>query len=61
MLTVAGLHVPVMLLVDVVGKVGAVAPKQIGAISSNAGITFGLTTTSKVAVVAHWSSSGVNV
>ena len=53
MLTVAGLHVPVMLLVDVVGSVGSVASEQIGAIGSNIGTTFGLTVTFKVVVVAH--------
>ena len=42
-----------MLLVDVVGSVGAVAPEQIGAIASNVGTTFGLTVTFKVVVVAH--------
>ena len=53
MLTVAGLQVPVIPLIEVVGKTGAVAPEQIGAISSNVGTRFGLTVTLKVAVVAH--------
>ena len=53
MLTVAGLHVPVILFVDVVGSVGAVAPEQIGAIASNVGVMLGLTVMFKVAVVAH--------
>ena len=53
MLTVAGLHVPVMLLVEVVGKVGAPAPEQIGAMASNVGMMLGLTVTSNVVVVAH--------
>ena len=61
MLTVAGLHVPVMLFVDVVGKVGAAVPEQIGAIASNAGIMVVVTVMFKVVVVAHWPSSGVNV
>ena len=53
MLTVAGFQVPVILLVDVVGSVGAVVPEQIGAIASNIGTMLGLTVTSKVVVVAH--------
>ena len=61
MLTVAGLHVPVILLFDVVGNVGAVAPEQIGAIASNVGIMFGLTVILNVVVVAHCPASGVNV
>jgi hypothetical protein len=53
LLTVAGLHVPVILLLEVVGSVGAVAPEQIGAIASNSGTTRGLTVTSMVVVSAH--------
>jgi acetyl-CoA carboxylase alpha subunit len=53
LLTAAGLHVPVILFVDVVGSAGAVAPEQIGAIAANVGTTLGLTVTFKVAVVAH--------
>ena len=53
MLTAAGLQVPVILLIDVVGRVGAAAPEQIGAIASNAGMMFGLTVTFKVVGVAH--------
>ena len=53
MLTVAGLQVPVILLVDAVGRVGGVAPEQIGAIASNVGMMFGLTVTVKVVGVAH--------
>ena len=53
LLTVAGFHVPVILLVDVVGKVGAVAPEQIGSIASNVGAMLGLTVISKLVVVAH--------
>ena len=61
LLTVAGLQLPVIPLLDVVGKTGAVAPEQIGSMGSNAGTTFGLTVTFRVAVVAHWPGSGVNV
>ena len=51
--TVAGLHVPVILLVDVVGSIGAVAPEQMGAIALNVGKIFGLTVMFNVVVVAH--------
>ena len=53
LLTVAGLQVPVILFVDVVDKVGATAPEQIGSIASNVGAMLGLTVMSKVVVVAH--------
>jgi hypothetical protein len=42
-----------MLLVDVVGRVGAAAPEQKGAIGSNVGVIVGLTVISKVIGVAH--------
>ena len=61
LLTVAGFHVPVILFVDVVGKVGASAPSQIGAIVLNVGTMVGVTVMSKVVVVAHWPASGVKV
>jgi hypothetical protein len=50
LLTVAGLHVPVIPLVDVVGKTGAIAPLQIAGIAVNVGVTFGFTVTDKLAV-----------
>ena len=53
MLTAAGLQVPVILLVDVVGRVGAAAPEQIGAIASNVGVILVLTVTFNVVTVAH--------
>ena len=53
MLTVAGLQPPVMLLVDVVGRVGEAAPEQIGVIASNVGVIVGLTVISMVIGVAH--------
>ena len=52
---------PEILFVDVVGKVGADAPEQIGSIASNVGIMLELTVMSKVVVVAHCPGSGVNV
>ena len=53
MLTVAGDHVPVIPLVAVVGRTGAVAPEHIAATGLNVGTTLGLTTVVNVAVVAH--------
>ena len=55
LLTVAGLHVPVMPLLDVVGNVGAVAPAQMLTLvpKLNVGVIFGLTVTVNVCVVAH--------
>ena len=49
----AGDQVPVMPLVDVVGKAVNVAPEQIGATAVNVGVIFGLTVMVKVVVVAH--------
>jgi len=56
-----GAHVPVMLLLDVVGNAVSVAPEQIGATAVNVGVTFGLTVIVKVTVVAHCPAVGVNV
>ena len=53
MLTVAGLHVPVMLLVEVVGNTGAVVPEHIAGMAAKVGVTLGSTVTANVAVVAH--------
>ena len=61
MLTVAGLHVPVILFVEVVGSTGAVVPEQIGAIASNVGVMIGLTVIVIVVVEAHCPALGVNV
>ena len=61
MLTIAGLQVPVILLFDVVGRVGAAAPEQIEAIASNVGVMFGLTVIFNVVTVAHCPAVGVNV
>ncbi len=63
LLTVAGLHVPVILLSDVVGKAGTVPPLQIVKLvpNANAGVTFGFTVTESVAVVAHCPAVGVKV
>ena len=57
----AGAHVPVIPLLEVVGKAVSVAPEQIGATALNVGVTFGLTVIAKVAVVAHCPAVGVKV
>ena len=57
----AGAHVPVMPLVEVIGRAVKVAPEQIGATAVNVGVMFGLTVIVKVAVVAHCPAAGVKV
>lgn len=57
----AGDQVPGMPLMEVVGSGDKVVPEQIGATELNVGVTFGLTVTVYVVVVAHWPLSGVNV
>ena len=59
--TVAGLHVPVTPLLDVVGKTGAGDPLHIGAGVVNVGTVCGVTVTVSVAVVAQSPAVGVNV
>jgi hypothetical protein len=63
LLTTDGLHVPVILLSDVVGNVGTVSPEQIVSVvpKANVGVTFGVTVTVNVVVVAHCPAVGVNV
>jgi hypothetical protein len=63
LLTVAGLHVPVMPLVEVLGNAGTASPLQIVSVvpNENRGVTFGFTVTEKVVVVAHKPAVGVNV
>jgi hypothetical protein len=57
----AGVQVPVIPLLDVVGKADKAAPEQIGATAVNVGVTLGLTVIVNVAVVAHCPAVGVNV
>ena len=57
----AGLQVPVMPLLEVVGSAASAAPEQIGATAVNVGVTFGLTVIVKVVVVAHCPAVGVKV
>jgi hypothetical protein len=63
LLTVAGLHVPVMPLEEVVDNAGTVPPEQIVSEvpKANTGIVLAFTVTVKVAVVAHCPADGVNV
>jgi len=61
--TAEGLHVPLILFVDVIGKVGTVPPAQIVRVvpKLNVGVIFGLTVTVNVVVVAHCPAVGVKV
>ena len=49
----AGAHVPVIPLLDVVGRAVSVAPEHIGATAVKVGVMFGLTVIVSVVVVAH--------
>jgi len=60
-LIVAGLHVPVILLLDVAGNNGAVEFWQSGPTCVNVGVTFGVTVIVNVVVAAHCPVVGVNV
>jgi len=57
----AGAQLPVMPLLDVVGKGVKVAPEQIGATAVNVGVIFGFTVIVIVVVVAHCPAVGVKV
>ena len=48
----AGDHVPVIPLVEVVGRALKLAPEQIAATASKVGVTFGLTVTTVAALAA---------
>jgi hypothetical protein len=63
LLTVAGFHVPVIPLEEVVGNAGTVPPEQIVRLfpKANVGVTFGFTVTVNVVPKAHWPAAGVNV
>ena len=52
-LSIAGDHVPVMPLFDVVGNELIVAPEQNGPMDVNVGVIFGVMVIVKVVVVAH--------
>ena len=63
MLTVAGLHVPVIPLVDVAGKVGTDSPAQMVRVvpKLNAGVVLLFTVTVNVTGMAQIPAVGVNV
>ena len=61
LLTVAGDHAPLMPLVEVVDKSGAVLPMQISARAVKLGVVFGVIVCVSVAETAHWFASGVKV
>ena len=60
-LSSAGVHVPVIPLLEVVGSAVSVAPEQMGATDVNVGVMFGFTVMVKVVVVAHCPAVGVKV
>jgi len=60
-LLIAGDHVPLIPLVEVVGSAANVAPEQIGATCVNAGATLEFTVITIVLVVAHCPAFGVKV
>jgi hypothetical protein len=60
-LSKAGVQVPVIPLLEVVGSGAKVAPEQIGATAVNVGVVLLLTVMVKVVVVAHCPGSGVKV
>ena len=49
----AGAQVPVIPLLEVVGKAASVAPEHIGATAVNVGVMFGLTVIVNVVELAH--------
>ncbi len=57
----AGDHVPLIPLIEVVGKADKVAPEQMAATEAKVGVTFGLTVIVKVVLVAHCPAVGVKV
>ena len=59
--TVAGLHVPVIPLLEVVGSIGAAVPEQKGDMASNVGVIPELTVMFKVVVEEHCPAPGVKV
>lgn len=63
MLTTAGVQVPVMPFVEVLGSVGTASPSQITALvpKGKVGVIFGLTTTMNDVPVTHPVEEGVNI
>ena len=60
-LLLAGDQVPVIPLLDVVGKAAKLAPEQMGETCVKVGVALGVTVISIVEVVEHCPASGVNV
>ena len=60
-LLTAGAHVPVIPLLDVVGRTGAADPLQIEGTAVKVGVIKGLTVTVSVVVVAQSPAVGVKV
>jgi hypothetical protein len=60
-LMAAGLHIPVMPLLDVAGNAGAAAFTQRGPMAVNTGVICTSIVIFNVAVVAHWPAVGVKV
>jgi hypothetical protein len=61
LLTVAGLHVPIIPLVEVVSKTGAVVPLQNAGIAVKVGATIAFTAMDSVVEMPHCPAFGVNV
>ena len=61
LLTVAGFQLPLMLLVDVVGKFGAAEPEQMGAMALKVGVPLGVIVTEILTALAHAPAFGVKV
>ena len=60
-LSILGDHVPLIVLLDVVGKAAIVAPEQIAGTVVKLGVIFGFTVIVKLAVFAHCPVAGVKV
>ena len=60
-LLIAGLQLPVMPLVEVVGRDAIVAPTQYGPTAANVGVILVPIVMVIVDVVAHWPAVGVKV
>ena len=60
-LSKAGVHEPVIPLLEFIGNGVSVAPEHIGATALNVGVIFGLTVIVNVVVVAHCPAAGVKV
>lgn len=61
LLFIAGLQVPVIPFVDVVGNAGIEAPEQYGPAELKVGVTLGVIVIVRVVCAAHWPAVGVKV